>query len=538
MLQDIPYQGEKRVLRERLEALAVECRALQRELSIDLTDVLEKVHHGISSLERQRLTIAVFGPFSDGKSTILSMLMQRTDIPIAPEPTTNKVCIYETEDWLLCDTPGLFSEHPEHAEQTLRYVSEAHLVLFVVNPSNPLKESHHATVRWLLNDMGKRDVTIFVLSKMDKVADLEDPTDFQYHAKLKADVLRETLQSIMGRGIDVPVLALAADPYQKGVAYWLEHAEEYRTVARLAELERHVRTHVDAASQQLIVAAGMSVVRDAVIRATEQIREMHAQIEPTLRVFNNRVAEISQDVDRLERQIAEAYTAIKSDVMERRKGLLLDLDACQGLDQVVAFLQREVGNDGHVLNNNLEVVIQRHTQVLGSEVSGVMKEMEHSIQVHEGMLTGLGKTLTHPVIRGALDSLRSTSAKELSQGILWLRDTLRLPIKFKSWGAIKLGHFIKFAAWLGPVIEGGQVLADWLSERKLKQTVTEVKGLLEDGFQEFLEEFSQAQYVQKFFPELSQFRDVAAQLHRQRQGYSELSSKLFDGELRLKTLIP
>lgn len=538
MIEDSSYAEEKKVLRGKLESLSGECRIIQRELSLDLTDVIEKVQHGLSSLERQRITIAMFGPFSDGKSTLLSVLTRRTDIPIGPEPTTNEVRVYETEDWLLCDTPGLFSEQSEHAERTLRYVSEANLVLFVVDPSNPLKESHHSMVRWLLDDMGKQDVTIFVLSKMDAIADLENPADFQHHERLKAEVLRETLQSIMGKKVDVPVLAIAADPYRKGVAYWLEHAEVYRTLSRVSELERHVKSCVESAGQQLIVDAGISIVRDAVLRATQQLREIHDQLEPMLRISTNRVTEISQDLHRLERQVADAYTAIKSGTLEHRKGLLLDLDACKTMEQVVAFLQREVGNDGHVLNNTLEVLIRKHTQALGSNVSEVMGAIENSITVHESMLTGLGKTLNHPVIRSALDSLRSASPKELSQGILWLRDTLRLPIKFKSWGAIKLGRFIKLAAWLGPVIEGGQVLAEWLAERKLQQTVTEAKGLLEEGFQEFFEEFSEVEYVQKFFPEISQLRELAQQLQVQRQGYADLSSKLSDGELRLKTLIP
>lgn len=538
MNQHSLFHEEKQLLRERLEALAVECRNLQRDLTLDLSDVIDKVRHGISGLQQQRITVALVGPFSEGKSTILAMLTKRMDIPISPEPTTDQVRVYETDDWKLCDTPGLFSDQPDHDAKTLQYVSEAQMVLFVTDPMNPLKESHASIVRFLLGDLRKQEATIFVINKMDMVADLEDAEAFRRTANLKVGVMREALRSIMGRAIEAPVLALAADPHKQGVAYWLEHPDDYQSLSRLSELERYVQEHIRTASQQLIVVAGFSVVRDAIRRITDQIGEIRNGIDPTLRVFNNRVNEIGQDLERLERKIVDAYTAIKSDVLERRKALLLDIDACQRLDQVVAFLQREVGTEGHALNHNLEVVIQRHTQALSDDVSAVMREMEQSIEVHDGLLAGSGRILSHPVIRTAFDSLRSASTKELSQGILWLRDALSLPIKFKPYGALKVGGFVRLLGWIGPVIEGGQVLAAWLAERKLKQTIAEVKTMLEEGFRSFLEEFSQERYIQKFFPQLKGLRELDEQLRRQRNDYAALSTKLIEGELRLKKLLP
>ena len=123
------------------------------------------------------------------------------------EPTTDKVERYRHGDWIFVDTPGTFSDKLLHDKVTRSYISEADLVVFVVNAVNPLPKSQEELVRWLLVDLGKEPHVIFAINRMDEVADLEDDADFEHHVQVKqrtllqdaARYLRQALRAYRGR---------------------------------------------------------------------------------------------------------------------------------------------------------------------------------------------------------------------------------------------------------------------------------------------------------------------------------------------------
>jgi len=80
--------------------------------------LLEKIQRTIEDLKNEKFRIVFFGGFTDGKTTILSALLNRTDLKISPAPTTDKIEEYQFEDYIIIDTPGLFSDNIEHDEKT------------------------------------------------------------------------------------------------------------------------------------------------------------------------------------------------------------------------------------------------------------------------------------------------------------------------------------------------------------------------------------------------------------------------------------
>ncbi|MGV8268407.1 LeoA/HP0731 family dynamin-like GTPase, partial [Pseudomonas aeruginosa] len=67
----------------------------------------------------------------------------------------------------------------KYKDITKKYVSEAHLVLYVMNSTNPIKESHKEDLTWLFRTLDLLPRTVFVLSRFDEVADVEDEQDYQ-----------------------------------------------------------------------------------------------------------------------------------------------------------------------------------------------------------------------------------------------------------------------------------------------------------------------------------------------------------------------
>lgn len=110
----------------------------------------DKIHNAIKDVSGQKLKVALVGGFSEGKTSIATAWIERLDesIKIDHQESSDAVKIYDIDNEIeLVDTPGLFgfkkkTTGERYKDITKKYVSEAHLILYALNPSNPIKESH------------------------------------------------------------------------------------------------------------------------------------------------------------------------------------------------------------------------------------------------------------------------------------------------------------------------------------------------------------------------------------------------------------
>ncbi|GAA8423092.1 hypothetical protein Hpkin77_02280 [Helicobacter pylori] len=114
----------------------------------------DKIRNAMKDVSGQKLKVALVGGFSCGKTSIAAAWIDRLDksMKIDHEESSDEVKIYHIDDEIeLVDTPGLFGfkvkEHDSgkierYKDITKKYISEAHLILYALNPSNPIKESH------------------------------------------------------------------------------------------------------------------------------------------------------------------------------------------------------------------------------------------------------------------------------------------------------------------------------------------------------------------------------------------------------------
>ena len=152
-------------------------------MGIDVQDDLQKIAAALKSIESDVLRIALLGAFSDGKTSVVAAWLGKImgDMKIDMDESSDRVSIYKPDglpgQCEIVDTPGLFGDKEKtvNGEQvmyediTKRYISEAHLILYVVDATNPLKESHSAVAKWVLRDLNKLTSTVFVINKMDEV---------------------------------------------------------------------------------------------------------------------------------------------------------------------------------------------------------------------------------------------------------------------------------------------------------------------------------------------------------------------------------
>ncbi|GAA6839918.1 hypothetical protein AOH231_05230 [Helicobacter pylori] len=228
------------------------------------------------------------GGFSEGKTSIAAAWIERLDksMNIDHQESSDAVKIYDIDNEIeLVDTPGLFGFKEKIADSgkdsgkierykdiTKKYVSEAHLILYALNPSNPIKESHKDDLNWLFRTLNLLSRTIFVISRFDKEADIEDEEDYNKRFKTKKENIQNRLNDLIflseKEREGLSIVAVAANPFGWGLEYWLKHKEEFQKLSHIKTLQDATQKKIkeNGGKLTIIEEAKKSVIQDVVDR--------------------------------------------------------------------------------------------------------------------------------------------------------------------------------------------------------------------------------------------------------------------------------
>ncbi len=195
----------------------------------------DKIRNAMENVADQKLKVALVGGFSEGKTSIAAAWIDRLDksMKIDHKESSDAVKIYNIDDEIeLVDTPGLFGfkekitdsgKIERYKDITKKYISEAHLILYALNPSNPIKESHKDDLNWLFRTLNLLSRTIFVISRFDEEADIEDEEDYNKRFKIKKENVQNRLDDLISLSEKekegLIIVAVAANPYDLGVEH-------------------------------------------------------------------------------------------------------------------------------------------------------------------------------------------------------------------------------------------------------------------------------------------------------------------------------
>ncbi|GAA9251884.1 hypothetical protein TH0058_02620 [Helicobacter pylori] len=220
----------------------------------------DKIRNAMENVAGQKLKVALVGGFSEGKTSIAAAWLDRLDksMKIDHKESSDAVKIYDIDNEMeLVDTPGLFGfkikEHDSgkierYKDITKKYISEAHLILYALNPSNPIKDSHKDDLNWLFRTLNLLSRTIFVISRFDEEADIEDEEDYNKRFTIKKENIQNRLNDLISLSKEekesLAIVAVAANPFDLGVKHWLEHKEEFQKLS-------HIKTLQDATQKKI-----------------------------------------------------------------------------------------------------------------------------------------------------------------------------------------------------------------------------------------------------------------------------------------------
>jgi GTP-binding protein EngB required for normal cell division len=526
---------------------------------VEIDPVLNsKLQHAIDSIAGEKLKVALIGGFSEGKTSIAAAWMEKLDkssMRISHQESSNEVKIYEVgDDFVLIDTPGLFGfKEQENAEThaiekykdiTKKYVSEAHLVLYVMNPTNPIKESHKEDLTWLFRTLDLLPRTVFVLSRFDEVADVEDEQDYQANLQVKRDNVKGRLRDMIELNDEevagISIVAVAANPFDLGVEHWLANTEQFKALSHIATLQAATTEKIqqNGGNVALVNEMRASVIRDVLnnqlpvaIANDEKISQEVAKLEDLHGRLGIQLSSASKNIDDARINLREFATRYFADLILQAKGC--------SLETFSEFFEREVGAEGIIIATRLQNEFSRQTQSITFDMEKMRIGFNNEVSHFNTTVKTLGKQGIGYLTKNNL--INNTTVLAARDGVVTVAKTVGMDIgkylKFKPWGAVKFAKGATGAlAVLGVAIEAWDSWDQYQREQAFRKSIASMVEDFEKQRQDFLDvvnamEFGDYLSLKEDVQKLQGTLDTSRAQQRSFQEW-RLAAEAIDGEFR------
>jgi len=494
----------------------------------------EKLQQSIAG--NKKLKVALIGGFSEGKTSIAAAWLGviKSDMNISHQESSNTVAIYEVDDDLtLIDTPGLFGykekfnadthEQEKYKDITRKYVSEAHLVLYVMNSTNPLKESHASELKWLFRELNLLPRTVFVLSRFDEVSDVADEEDYQQNFSVKKQNVLSRLKDLIGLKDEeahaLSIVAVSANPFDAGVEHWLSEPERFRQLSHISLLQQATTKNIEANGglEKIALETSKSIIQDVLLREIPVAVEKDKVLAEELEKLTRAEQRASTDIAVAQKRVSRAQASLKEFVVDHFTDLILQLNGAS-METISAFFEREIGEGGIVLDTKIQIAFSKKIDAVSSDLVRIQTSLNSDISAFDSHMLAMGRQGLDWIVKSKVINANT---------IKGARDLLWSSFKFKPWGAIKLANGLNGAlAVAGIAFEAWD---SWKEAERVKEFEKRKKSLiknLEDQRRELLEKVNGSDFSTEFFPGFAELQQQIAKLSEE-LGKTEKQRKVF-----------
>ncbi|MGL2648627.1 LeoA/HP0731 family dynamin-like GTPase [Helicobacter pylori] len=475
------------------------------EYGIKVEDSLkDKIHNAMENVAGQKLKVALVGGFSCGKTSIAAAWIDRLDksMKIDHKESSDEVKIYNIDDEIeLVDTPGLFGfkvkEHDSgkierYKDITKKYISEAHLILYALNPSNPIKESHKDDLNWLFRTLNLLSRTIFVISRFDEEADIEDEEDYNKRFKIKKENIQNRLDELISLSEEekesLIIVAVAANPFDLGVEHWLKHKEEFQNLSHIKALQDATQKKIKENGGKLTIVekTKKSVIQDVVYRQMPPAKQALQDINREMEYLNKTLEKRRKDIQDLNKEISQARIHLREFIIRYFSDLIRQISGTS-LETFNDFVIREIGDECINMKTRVQNKFEKQTQGIVNEIAEIETTFNADMsffEKHAGTFGRIGIKLLEQSKFINATNIKLTRDALVAGGKFVGID---LALKFKPWGAVKLaGSINKGLPLIGLVIEGVDSLIKYQKQQEFEKAKEEMKSNFDGQKQEIL----------------------------------------------------
>ncbi|MCG8785152.1 hypothetical protein G1K52_05165 [Tenacibaculum finnmarkense] len=492
------------------------------EFGINLEELESKLSSAKENIQNGKIKVALVGGFSEGKTTLAAGWLGtiKDNMKIDPDESSDDIQIYRPKgfenDCEIIDTPGLYGNKKlengtKFKELTLKYVSEAHLILFVLDPVNPIKDTHKETIKWLFRDLKKNNSVIFVLNKMDEVADLTDVEDFEEMFQIKKKNIQNSLERMIGLTSQekeaLIITAVSANPKEKGLEFWFKRNEDYLKRSRIGELRTLTNNVLSNSKESLIKNANLSIIQDVIIKQTtdslpilNQFTKAINSRQETLEVLQKDYAFTEQKIIGIKAPLREELIAYKNELNNKFNGA--------DISNFPQYISEEIGENAINFQSRISSIVERYVGEVNGLSNSLMKSFESEINFTENLLDK-----NNNVIKNGVKGLKTIPVQQW-HGIInssrhMLNGAFGTAIKFKPWGITKLAKGASGAiAGIGVAMEIYEMFTAYQKKEKLQKEKQEIINLVSNTIDEQLKILNDPEtFMKTFAPNLQGLKE-------------------------------
>ncbi len=479
----------------------------------------EKIRNAMKDVSGQKLKVALVGGFSEGKTSIAAAWIDRLDesMKIDHKESSDEVKIYNIDNEMeLVDTPGLFGFKEKitdsgtierYKDITKKYVSEAHLILYALNPSNPIKESHKDDLNWLFRTLNLLSRTIFVISRFDEEADIEDEEDYNKRFEIKKENIQNRLNDLISLSEKekegLIIVAVAANPFDLGMEHWLKHQEEFQKLSHIKALQDATQKKIkeNGGKLTIIEEAKKSVIQDVIYRQMPLAKQEQQGIKKEMEYLNKMIEKRRKDLQNLNSEISQARINLKEFITRYFSGLISQVSGTS-LETFNDFVIREIGDKGINIETKVQNEFERQTQGIVNEIAKIETTFNADMSFFEKHAGAFGKIGIDLLKQSGF--INATNIKLARDGIVAAGKFvgIDLALKFKPWGAVNLaGSINKGLPLIGLAFEAWDSWKESQKIEKLEKAKREMESDFDNQKKEILALINdEAKFKQTCFP--------------------------------------
>ena len=498
------------------------------KIGVDIDDsLIKKLNNAINELETKKLKVALIGGFSEGKTSIAAAWIEKLDksnMKISHQESSDEVLVYEVgNDIELIDTPGLFgfkekfnsdmNAIEKYKDITEKYVSEAHLVLYVMNSINPIKDSHKDDLNWLFRTLNLLPRTVFVLSKFDEIVDVEDDTRYKNDLEIKKNNVITRLKDLINLNnnevSEISIVGVSANPFDMGIEHWLSNIEDFKRLSHIKTLQDETSSKIEKNGGVAAIAneTKKTIIKDILEKQVPISRELNQRILEELGKLSEISTIMNREIQSLEPEIRAKKLALKEFTIDTFTNLIRQAQGTS-LETFGEFYAQEIGSEGINLNTKIQIEFERQIGSVVQSLNTIETNFNAEIGTFNKVISNYGKQgVTYLSKSGLINNTTILGARDMITSAMKTIG-LDLSIKFKPYGAINLAKGVNGAlVVLGFALE----LWDSWSQHQKQEEFNKAKKKIIESFEaqrkELIESLDSENFTQNFFPKYIELQE-------------------------------
>lgn len=495
--------------------------------------------------DEKKIRVVFIGQYTAGKSTVISALTGNKNIKIDSDIATCHTSDYSWGDVVLTDTPGLYTENPEHDERTINMIKKSDLLIYCITSDLFNQYTLADFEKWAFT-VGYAGKMFLLVNKMSKESGEYEELKDNYSISLNRSLHPHTVE-------EFPCSFVDAKDYKDGIddnnnalveySHFSNFISALNTFVKqkgyLGKLDTPImimKASIDNISQSVIDDERHKAYTTLVSRIEKKIDQKRNQFSIDARnIIKRGLKPITDMGNELSRKIGVTDIDFTED----------DINSC-------------ITNACEVINSQLNVLCEQNVEELNAEVEDVLSsdaaayffnsisenytEKKTFFEKRESKITRAqfnsvkevfesitGKTISAATKGGVASGgffIKATEASGSQIHTIVLNVGNKIGYKFKPWQAVNIAKNIgNVAKVLGPLASVAGLIFD------IKETVDEDKHAKSV-------QAAQLEYRQMFIDIAS---DLELQYSNELSGmydvYEQINTQLKDSRMAVQKLI-